>query len=152
MNKLTGKEIVEILLKNYTLENIGFGEWLDTEQEIQYPPYLKEKLSLYNNEQDSLRMLKRDSEEYKNLAKIASSDPYEEIRDYILNTLKLGKIENIEQVGGEGEGETYYQVWYFVNHDVYIRINGFYTSYEGTDWNNNPYVVTPQEKTITVYE
>ena len=66
--------------------------------------------------------------------------------------LDLGEIEDVKQVGGEGEGDTYYQVWLFKDHNIYIRIDGFYTSYNGTDWYNEPYEVRPQEKTITVYE
>ena len=68
---------------------------------------------------------------------------------------ELGPVTEVEQVGGEDEGTTWYAVWYFENHDVYIRVDGYYSSYEGTDfydgWDccSN---VRPKEKTITVYE
>lgn len=70
------------------------------------------------------------------------------------NTLpSIGQWEEILQVGGEGEGDTYYSVKYFKDHNVYIRTDGFYSSYNGTDWENGyGYEVFPKEKTITVYE
>jgi hypothetical protein len=65
----------------------------------------------------------------------------------------LGKIEQVDHYGGEGEGETYYTVQHFVDHNIYIRLDGFYSSYSGVDFDGYNYTqVTPQEKTITVYE
>lgn len=64
-----------------------------------------------------------------------------------------GGWEEVEQYGGEGQGDTWYSVKYFPDHDVYIRIDGFYTSYHGTDFYDGlGREVRPQEKTITVYE
>lgn len=67
--------------------------------------------------------------------------------------LGLGECEEIEQYGGEGEGSTWYSVKYFKDHDVYIRTDGYYTSYHGTDFDDGyGYEVKPAQKTITVYE
>lgn len=74
--------------------------------------------------------------------------------DYDVDKLGLGKIEEVEQYGGEGQGDTWYSVKYFPDHDVYLKVNGWYQSYSGTDFNGweDVDVVKPQQKTITVYE
>lgn len=67
---------------------------------------------------------------------------------------ELGEIREIEQVGGEGEGDHWHSVKYFAEHDIYIYVEGFYSSYNGTvfyDGWDCCKEVRPQEKTITVY-
>ena len=65
----------------------------------------------------------------------------------------FGEFEEIEHEGGEGEGEKYHIVWYFKDHDLYIRLDGYYTSYNGTDFDDYEfYEVRPKQVTITVYE
>lgn len=63
--------------------------------------------------------------------------------------------EEVEQYGGEGKGDTWYSVKYFPDHDIYIRINGWYQSYNGTEfydgWDSCT-EVRPQLKTITIFE
>ena len=49
-------------------------------------------------------------------------------------------------------GEKYYHVYHFVDHDVYIRIDGWYESYNGAEFHEAPYEVKPIQKTITVFE
>lgn len=67
--------------------------------------------------------------------------------------MEIGVWEEIEQVGGEDEGSTWYSVKYFKDHDVYIRTDGFYQSYHGTDFNYGfGKEVKPKKKTITVFE
>ena len=46
----------------------------------------------------------------------------------------FGEIKQVEHFGGEGEGETYFYIVHFVDHDVYVRCAGHYTSYDGVDW------------------
>jgi hypothetical protein len=61
----------------------------------------------------------------------------------------LGKCVDIDAYGGEGQGETWYRVKHFVDHDVYIKVDGFYTSYDGTDfedWDEACSEVRPTEK------
>lgn len=62
--------------------------------------------------------------------------------------------EVIEQYGGEGKGDTWYSVKYFPNHDVYLKVDGWYQSHNGTDFNGWEDVkeVKPQQKTVTFYE
>lgn len=66
---------------------------------------------------------------------------------------KVGKFKCVVAFGGgEGEGEKCHRVFHFVDHDVYIRYDGWYASYDGSHYDNPPYEVRPREKTITVFE
>lgn len=75
-------------------------------------------------------------------------------------TLKLKddlylSFKEVKQVGGEGEGDIWYSVKYFKALDMYVKIDGYYQSYNGTsfeDWDDAVSEVRPVEKTITVYE
>lgn len=75
--------------------------------------------------------------------------------DYKHEDLGLGEIKEIEQYGGEGQGDTWYSIKHFVDHNIFIKVSGFYSSYNGTDfydgWNECS-EVKPQQKTVTVYE
>jgi hypothetical protein len=64
----------------------------------------------------------------------------------------FGPIKTEASYGGEGKGEDWFVVLNFVDHGVFIRVDGWYTSYDGTDFNKDPYEVVPRKKTITVYE
>ena len=78
---------------------------------------------------------------------------YEVKGKYILNQLGLGEVEEVIQVGGESQGTTWYSVKYFKDHDVYIRIDGHYTSYNGADiYDGYGREVVPTEKTVVVFE
>lgn len=54
------------------------------------------------------------------------------------------------KLGREGGGE---DIWFvFSVGDSFFRMEGFYSSYDGSDWSGSePERVFPQEKTITVY-
>ena len=67
----------------------------------------------------------------------------------------LGESDEVEQYGGEGKGETWYSVKYFKDHDVYIRVDGWYSSYNGTDfWDGWDCCkeVRPTQRMVTFYE
>ena len=66
--------------------------------------------------------------------------------------LGLGEYEEVDQHGGEDEGSDWWSVKYFKDHDVYIKVSGFYSSYSGTEFEGYGFEVKPKEKTITVYE
>ena len=72
----------------------------------------------------------------------------------LIESLGLGKMVEVDSYGGEGQGDTWYSVKHFVDHDVYIRVDGYYTSYDGTSFDGGWTCcseVKPVEKTITVY-
>jgi len=73
--------------------------------------------------------------------------------DYDSEELGLGKVEEVDRYGGEGQGSTWYSVKHFVEHDVYIRTDGWYSSYDGTYFDEGYGTeVRPVEKTVTFYE
>jgi len=69
------------------------------------------------------------------------------------NTEEFGEAPIVDEEGDtEGGGEYSMVVRHFKKLDVYIRQTGFYSSYNGTDWNNDFTAVNPVQKTITVFE
>lgn len=76
------------------------------------------------------------SDEYINASKEYSSveNPTKRINKEYLEHLGIGGFEEVEQYGGEGEGITWYSVKYFPKHDIYIKVSGYYTSYNGTEF------------------
>lgn len=69
--------------------------------------------------------------------------------------LGLGEVKEVDQYGGEGEGENWWSVKHFVDHNVFIKVSGFYQSYNGTEFYNGweeCSEVKPVEKVVTVYE
>ncbi len=73
--------------------------------------------------------------------------------DFNSEELGLGESEEVDQHGGEGEGEAWHSVQLFKDHDVYLRVDAHYTSYDGCDFSDsNIDEVRPVEKMITVYE
>lgn len=66
----------------------------------------------------------------------------------------VGKFDLVDEHGGEDEGSNWYNIRYFPDHDIYVKVQGYYQSYNGTsfdDWGDVT-EVRPVEKTITVYE
>lgn len=63
------------------------------------------------------------------------------------------KIELVQRRGGEGQGEEYWMVFKITSGpiEVFIRWEGCYNSWEGTEWDTDPKVVLPHERTIIEY-
>lgn len=75
--------------------------------------------------------------------------------DVDFKEIGLGEVIVTDRYGGEGKGETWYSVKHFVDFDIYIKIDGWYSSYEGVSfesWGHDVKQVKPLQKTITVYE
>lgn len=64
---------------------------------------------------------------------------------------EFGKYQIVAKKGGEDEGTEYWKVYYFEEHDVYIKVNGYYSSYEGVS-DIEMFEVFPKEVTITIYQ
>lgn len=67
----------------------------------------------------------------------------------------IGPFKLVDRGGGLDQGSNWYRVYYFENHDVYIKISGYYQSYNGTEfgnWDEAVSEVRPKTKIITVYE
>ena len=75
--------------------------------------------------------------------------------DYDEQDIELGEINEVFQEGGENEGSHWESVKYFVEHDIYIRVIGSYSSYNGVNFYNGWHScseVRPFEKIITIYK
>lgn len=46
----------------------------------------------------------------------------------------VGPHKEVDSYGGEDQGSEWYTVKHFTDHDVYIRVDGYYSSYNGTDF------------------
>lgn len=60
----------------------------------------------------------------------------------------IGAWEEVDS--GHGSEEPYYTVIHFLDHDVYLRADGWYASHVGGEYDELS-EVTPKEKTITIY-
>ncbi len=73
--------------------------------------------------------------------------------DFDSEELGFGEFDEVDQYGGEGQGDTWYSVKYFPKFDLYIRTDGFHSSYNGVEfYDGYGEEVRPAQKTITVYE
>lgn len=78
-------------------------------------------------------------------------------QEYNSEELGLGKVKQILEAneGGEGKGEHWIRVFYFIDHDIYIRVEGYYQSYNGTEFYNewgSLDQVKPKEVLQTIYQ
>ena len=67
----------------------------------------------------------------------------------------IGECDEVKHYGGEGKGEEWYSVKFFPDHDIYIKVEGYYSSYNGTEFDGGWRCCTevrPQEKTIIIYK
>jgi hypothetical protein len=104
-----------------------------------------------------LEILKRKSRDIdwlsmKSKNRLSDFDIFLTKKEDIPHSYLLGQVETVDQYGGEGEGDEYWIVVYFPKFDTYIRVDGWYASYDGGNLDGSPYIVVPKQKTITVYE
>ena len=69
----------------------------------------------------------------------------------------LGKWVEVDQYGGEGQGDTWWVVYHLIDLDIYIKINGYYNSYGGDgvsldEFESDLSIVQPRQKTVIFYE
>jgi hypothetical protein len=67
----------------------------------------------------------------------------------------VGECDEVDQHGGEGQGESWHSVKFFPDHDIYVKVYGYYSSYNGVDFYDGwscCFEVKPKEKTIIVYK
>ena len=108
------------------------------------------KLSFNEIKKELERIIDNDNEKYIELAEnYTHADWHKEMEKII------GPIEMVEQVGGSDQGSYWYSVLNFIDHNVFIKITGYYTSYEGTSFTmfdtSDFKEVFPSQKTITIY-
>ena len=63
--------------------------------------------------------------------------------------------KSVEHHGGEGQGDSYYTIYSFVNdinsEEIFIKFDGWYASHYGADFDAY-YEVQPKETQVTQYE
>lgn len=67
----------------------------------------------------------------------------------------LGECRIVVCGDGEYEGEASREaniVMYFEDHDVFIKKEGYYTSYDGYNFDGDTKIVKPKQRVITYYE
>lgn len=72
-------------------------------------------------------------------------------KDELIPSDDIGPVCMVAEHGGEGQGDEYWVVAYFKKFDAYVRVDGYYTSYDGGYLDGSPYFVAPVEKTVIVY-
>ena len=89
--------------------------------------------------------------ELKNLNITTEEFAYGDMDDIIENG--IGEWDEVAQKGGEGEGDEWFSIKYFKYHDVYIKTEGWHSSYDGVEFSNGyGEEVKPVSKVITVFE
>lgn len=81
----------------------------------------------------------------------------EDISDFAYGPVDslAGPVKQVFSSGGEDRGSDWRRVFHFIDHDIYLQVQGYYQSHHGTDFDDGWGCVTevaPKEKTITVYE
>jgi hypothetical protein len=62
-------------------------------------------------------------------------------------------IVHVYQKGGhEGGGDYVCGVIHFTEYDLYLKIEGYYSSHYSTEFNDDWFQVYPKQKMITLYE
>lgn len=67
----------------------------------------------------------------------------------------LGWVHVVENVGGEGQGDHQHMVFKvldFAGGARFFKKTGYYSSFDGGEWDGDFEEVKPVEKTVTVYE
>lgn len=87
---------------------------------------------------------------------IRSSDDLEKHSDQDLKELFDGiSFKCVDSYGGEGEGSTYYSIYSFTNkmseETLYVKFDGYYASYVGSEFHDWFYVEPKEEVVINYY-
>lgn len=159
MSKLTAQQILKIIEENYSESSFAHNDWTDTDN-VEVPSEVgkreqEEKDAFWDSIEKEMEPLNyteiQNHPKYKQYQAMPGS--YETKAKWVLDYLGLGEVEEVAQYGGEDMGTTWYSVKYFKNHDVYIRIDGHYTSYNGTDfYDGYGKEVVPTERVVTFFE
>lgn len=160
---MTAKEIKEILSKYMSISSFAYNDF-EIDKDFKITPEIEEAIKVREELETELRNhpLSNKKERYQDTLysesyiKVITTPNIFVIKLHAwLESIGIGEIKEIEKVGGEGKGEEWYVVFYFPKHDIYLKCEGFYSSYEGVsfvdDW-DNCFEVFPKEVTITVYE
>lgn len=80
-------------------------------------------------------------------------DPLDELDISKDELKKFGEVILVESQGGEGQGDSCSLTLWFKDFNIYLKVLGYYSSYEGKDYSGYVwYEVKPVERTVTFYE
>lgn len=65
---------------------------------------------------------------------------------------EVGVVRVVDQEGGEGQGDHAHIVFQVKDTGQYFRIDGYYSSYEGTDWDGELREVHRVTREVVFYE
>lgn len=83
---------------------------------------------------------------------LSTGELIDELESNALND-EFGDVETVDTEGNhEGGGEYSHYVFLFKDHGLHVKVTGCYTSYNGTDWENDWTIVEPKQEMITVYK
>lgn len=123
MNKLTAKQILEIVEKNYEVSPFAFGEWdeLKDESDVTFDYERadrigEEKDRFWKSIENQLPHNYKERQEHPLFKQYLSMDTkYGDLEKQALEQLGLGGVEEVARYGGEGKGEVWYSVKHFVD-------------------------------------
>lgn len=159
MNKLTYEQILDILEKNVNINNFASEGYVSTPEGFVFSEEVEQIKKVKNEAYNKYIQINQQSGGNRDKCQPALNEwaalPYPSVKmqEEITNSLGLGEIKQVNKYGGEGE--TWYAVYYFPVHNVYMRIDGYYQSYDGVSFDNEwgcASKVEPKTKTVIVYE
>ncbi len=65
-------------------------------------------------------------------------------------SMEFGEIEEVKRTSHENEDCEL--ILHFKDHGIFLKQTGWYTSYSGSDWNDNIYEVKPHPVTTIIYK
>jgi hypothetical protein len=90
-------------------------------------------------------------EVWMNQAVYENADEIDDNPELFTEFSKLGKYKMVEHHGGTDEGSDYYAVYHFIDHDVYIQFDGWYSSHHGSEY-EEMFEVKPYEELVVKYK
>lgn len=155
---MTAKQILEVVEKNYSVNSFARGEWMKLNKDSEVKAQLADFEPQQKYKDDFLESVKREAElvgvdfkETEGFVKYREiPSKWDAYKQTILGELGLGRVVEVERY--DGEGDTWYSIKHFVDHDVYIKTKGYYQSHHGTEFDHGyGHEVRPQQQTITVF-
>lgn len=161
-------ELVQKFFKNVSTYAYSEGALPNNSEGIDYPPLPPEiekirqdKLTyteLYNAK-EAVAKQESNFQYYKFIRSFreeyGESPSYSDLEQKFLQKFFNLECEQVAEYGGEDMGSTWYRVFHYPVHNVYIRVNGGYGSHIGTEfydgWGSCE-EVTPKTRTVTYFE
>lgn len=150
---MNSSELIKLLSKHFTVEGFAYedlkirGEFSQAalDAEAASEKWKKENPNPGYN-----------SSAYKDWVQMVNQFPskYAIREQEYLREHEIPEWKEVSQYGGEGQGDTWYSVKYFPSSNIYLKVDGFYSSYEGAefeDWEKSVKEVFPKQVTITEY-